>query len=820
MSRGNSGRKKNKKRLTENRLEKAQISVSEERAIQEAKRKKELKKKRKASVTLVCAVRKNSRPTTLTMIFSVILATMLGTGFTFMLTTTYGLKIDRVFFIPLLALICWGMSYCHASESKSAPFVLAGFTGMVALFICWFDILNVQTEVNYAYSILQKYAFQGLEPLYTNSKEIEEIARPITLLALLINLIPAFFTTFVVERRKNILIALVWYLPFLFCTTVISFRVPQAWPCVLAVGGVLVLLIFQFVRRLGDDTVDERMLKIAVPVMLFCALLSAFFPVSSYDKDKIAEKHFSQVQEFFDNVGKRLPFGGSGGKKEDEGPEVGFQGAIVADPDDTKPVEVNVVTEEFNKVGFFNPPDVKIGKLIRYYNDHEDHVVTTNGRMVYLRVSAMEEMAGSAWTTHYYGELKPEESYILNMSSIDEREADYVLSIQPYVPVPVYMVPEYTDHFMLSSESKYYYSHIDVRTNWNLAECVLNPGEDVYNYSYNMIPQKRSPEWSAEYLEEVYGLCLEVPEETRNGILGSNVLPKWYKDLLEGTSEMSTAEKVGSVIEFVRNLHPYNAQTPYPPEGVDFVTWFMTQSQSGFCVHYATTAAVLLRLIGVPTRYVSGYLVSCDLDRTKFEISMKDAHSWIEFFDPDYGWVMDDPTPGNGVAASYSNAYSIAKEYGDMDYDYRLSPTPRPKPPVKKVTATPTPAVEYVEESGPKIPGFVKSPAFRGTIGIVVFIVLVRLGYVLYWRRRFRSGSVNSRASSYTSYFAMHNRILEAVPSRVVESIRKKAEFAEGDISEKELSNLIRFGDHNLKIQRAGRPWLRRVLSWILRVKV
>ena len=66
----------------------------------------------------------------------------------------------------------------------------------------------------------------------------------------------------------------------------------------------------------------------------------------------------------------------------------------------------------------------------------------------------------------------------------------------------------------------------------------------------------------------------------------------------------------------------------------------------------------------------------------------------------------------------------------------------------------------------------------------------------------------------------MHNRILEAVPSRVVESIRKKAEFAEGDISEKELSNLIRFGDHNLKIQRAGRPWLRRVLSWILRVKV
>ena len=128
MSRGNAGKNRNKKRLTENRLEKAQASVAEQLALQEEKRKKELKKNRKkSSVTLVSAVRKESRPTTLTMIFSVILATMLGAGFTFMLTTTYDLKINYTLFTILLGLICWGTSYCHASESKSVPFVLAGF---------------------------------------------------------------------------------------------------------------------------------------------------------------------------------------------------------------------------------------------------------------------------------------------------------------------------------------------------------------------------------------------------------------------------------------------------------------------------------------------------------------------------------------------------------------------------------------------------------------------------------------------------------------------------------------------------------------------
>ena len=41
-----------------------------------------------------------------------------------------------------------------------------------------------------------------------------------------------------------------------------------------------------------------------------------------------------------------------------------------------------------------------------------------------------------------------------------------------------------------------------------------------------------------------------------------------------------------------------------------------------------------------------------------------DAHAWIEYFHPDYGWIMDDPTPGNQTAASYYNYKAILTEYG------------------------------------------------------------------------------------------------------------------------------------------------------------
>jgi transglutaminase-like putative cysteine protease len=68
----------------------------------------------------------------------------------------------------------------------------------------------------------------------------------------------------------------------------------------------------------------------------------------------------------------------------------------------------------------------------------------------------------------------------------------------------------------------------------------------------------------------------------------------------------------------------------------------------GFCQYYAATMAVLLRDAGVPTRLVDGFLPgTVDAASGSETIPSNSAHTWVEVYFPDHGWVMFDPTGGN-----------------------------------------------------------------------------------------------------------------------------------------------------------------------------
>jgi transglutaminase-like putative cysteine protease len=71
--------------------------------------------------------------------------------------------------------------------------------------------------------------------------------------------------------------------------------------------------------------------------------------------------------------------------------------------------------------------------------------------------------------------------------------------------------------------------------------------------------------------------------------------------------------------------------------------------RKGFCEYYASTAAVLLREAGIPTRYVKGFLPGERGDDGVETLPNSASHAWIEVYFPAYGWVMFDPT-GGGLA--------------------------------------------------------------------------------------------------------------------------------------------------------------------------
>ena len=85
------------------------------------------------------------------------------------------------------------------------------------------------------------------------------------------------------------------------------------------------------------------------------------------------------------------------------------------------------------------------------------------------------------------------------------------------------------------------------------------------------------------------------------------------------------------------------------------VAEFLFEKKRGYCEYFASAAAILLRLQGVPTRYVAGFNVTDSGRRgDHYVVREADAHAWIEALLPGRGWVEVDPTP----AAQYEEAHA------------------------------------------------------------------------------------------------------------------------------------------------------------------
>jgi hypothetical protein len=73
---------------------------------------------------------------------------------------------------------------------------------------------------------------------------------------------------------------------------------------------------------------------------------------------------------------------------------------------------------------------------------------------------------------------------------------------------------------------------------------------------------------------------------------------------------------------------------------------FLFHRQAGNCEYFAAGMAVLLRAAGIPARVVNGFQRGEWNDIGQFyAVRQRDAHSWIEVFFPDVGWVTFDPSP-------------------------------------------------------------------------------------------------------------------------------------------------------------------------------
>ncbi|XCP84171.1 transglutaminase domain-containing protein [Roseburia hominis] len=123
--------------------------------------------------------------------------------------------------------------------------------------------------------------------------------------------------------------------------------------------------------------------------------------------------------------------------------------------------------------------------------------------------------------------------------------------------------------------------------------------------------------------------------------------------------DKGSADKVASGIdyEFSDDLS-YSLEPGQTPEGKDFAEYFLLDNQKGFCVHFATTAALIYRKCGYASRYVEGYAVSPERFEKQSDgtyravVTDEMAHAWCETFDSELGWQVREHTlPYTGTEA-------------------------------------------------------------------------------------------------------------------------------------------------------------------------
>jgi hypothetical protein len=118
---------------------------------------------------------------------------------------------------------------------------------------------------------------------------------------------------------------------------------------------------------------------------------------------------------------------------------------------------------------------------------------------------------------------------------------------------------------------------------------------------------------------------------------------------------------------------------------------FLRNTKEGYCVQFASAAALLLREMGIPTRFVEGY-ISTELSRGTGEagnsvykdvVEDKNAHAWIEVYFDGAGWVQYETTP-----LYYTAMYGSDRVGSGVSTPPSSSPTAPSHP-----NSTPTPEI-------------------------------------------------------------------------------------------------------------------------------
>lgn len=300
-----------------------------------------------------------------------------------------------------------------------------------------------------------------------------------------------------------------------------------------------------------------------------------------------------------------------------------------------------------------------------------------------------------------------------------------------------------------------------------------------------------------------------LPESTQQwaGTLARSILGKMQT---EPDTSVSVAEKARLISEYVEQSARYSKGTGrMPSDQEDFARWFLLDSDTGYCVHFATATAVLLRSLGIPAQYVTGYTVHTAAGEPA-TVYRDDAHAWVEYYIPGVGWQVLDSTPG------------AAEEPAPLPPQTTAPSTEmtRPIPSLPEETTSGT--TEPSQAPAPTSPGNAPArPAFKWA-KTLIWLLLTGMGCIalligqwklrlILGKRRMTTGNPNRRAIACWQETVRLARLLKERPDKSLFALTQKARFSQYALAEAELDRFaVQIAAQRQRLR--NKPWYFRLL--------
>lgn len=328
----------------------------------------------------------------------------------------------------------------------------------------------------------------------------------------------------------------------------------------------------------------------------------------------------------------------------------------------------------------------------------------------------------------------------------------------------------------------------------------------------------------------VYTNYMDVPEESWAALdravqeisaemmSGDTEVPAYqrYMQMMSGTSVSNWGQvhllMADVVAAYLNETAEYNPDTPVTPEGEDFVSYFLTESHEGYCMHFASAATLMLRYLGVPARYVAGYVAYVP-SSGKVDVPDSAAHAWVEVYIEGYGWEPVEVTPAYAGSTPGQSGVTAEPE---------ATPTPTPTPSASQApeeTDTPAPtASQAVESEGDGGQGFDPS-----VLWVPLAVLLLVLAFPLRRRlarrgreKRFGDRDTNRAAVAVYRYLRRLEPWGGETPEEITE-LAKKARFSNHTLTEEERHAAVRAaGDVARQVDAALPRWKRLLFRYVL----